>query len=285
MANPTCPENCDAPLPIMTFSENCNPEFNPSQIEYLLIAKGNADPITDVTDVDELNSRISNTSTDANAIRKVIVKGSIPAPTDQEYTGTLNRKKVVSRENTLNASIDETNDAIYNAFREMQCGGGYMIWAVTKSKHLLGGSKGLGEDYPLSLKITFVFNEDDTAVLLIQLVLTWQGMFAPERNKWVLAGGGYGVVNYDSILLFASATTDTDSGVSAIVAAVNATQKFEFVSKSSPTGTPNAMTINVGGTQAASVDFPSDYAGTPFRYTHTTGTVYTGTFINGTRNF
>lgn len=285
MAIPICPTDCGTPLPVMSFNEFCDPCFFASEIQYLLIAKGTAAPIADLSSSAEWSARISNTSTDDNAIRRVIVIGDIPASTQQEYVGSLQRRKVLSRTQTLNFDVDDTCDQTYEAFRALQCGGSVMVWAVTKSGHLLGGSFGLGEGKPVTITVNFLFNRGEAEVQRIQAVLTWEGLFSPQRSIWVLSGtAGQGAI-FSTTLTFSAATTDTDSGVTGTVAAVNTTQTFEFNNILAPAGTPNSMVINVGGVQAATIDFPSDYAGTAFRYTHTNGTVYSGTFINGTVNF
>jgi hypothetical protein len=65
------------------------------------------------------------------------------------------------------------------------------------------------------------------------------------------------------------------------VGAINSTQKFEFNSILTQTGTPQRMDMFLSGIQVMAVNFLSDYAGQGFSYTHTNGTQYTGNFANG----
>jgi hypothetical protein len=93
------------------------------------------------------------------------------------------------------------------------------------------------------------------------------------------------VTTFDTLLAFSTAVSSSANGINATAAATNATQKFEFNKIVPATGLPNAMTINVGGTQALSVTFTAEYINQAFKYTHTNGTVYTGVFTNGTVSF
>jgi hypothetical protein len=79
-----------------------------------------------------------------------------------------------------------------------------------------------------------------------------------------------------------------DAGTSAKGAGVNAYFIFVFFSSNHKEFQFDALTnnsqnnirlsITVGGSGAAVIDFPGNYAGQPYRYIHSTGTAYTGTF-------
>lgn len=282
MANPTCPQNCEAPLPVIT-ADNCDPEINLSEIEYLLLAKPGSAPISDIASVSAWSSRISNTATGADAIRQLVGSGELPAPTDNEVTYSKARTKVLNKTFVVNFDWDETSDANYNAARQWQCTSQMLVWFVTRSGHVFGGTTGI----LASVKFGINLAKGDTAYQIIPVTITWKNKFNPERNVWPLAGTeGGGEVEYDTTLDFTVDETATSDGVSATVTAINANQKFEFVAIDTPTGTPASMTIEVGGTTAIVVDYPDDYSGTPFRYTHTDGTTtYTGVFTNGTVSF
>lgn len=87
---------------------------------------------------------------------------------------------------------------------------------------------------------------------------------------------------YNTILTFAADVFDSEEAVSGTVLAINATTKFEFnASYLHRTGTARTMNIYVGGTLEMVIDFLSDYMGRSCRFTRTTGTQYTFTFING----
>lgn len=181
--DPICVAGCAAPLPVVSF-DNCTPEVNLSEIEYLLVANSDAEAFTDITDPVEWTARLSNTSTDANAIRQFRVTGDMPAATDQEVTISGNRKVVIDRTNTVNADIDESNDINHEAFRLMQCGGQFKYWFVTRSGHVFGGNAGISG----SLKVGLVLARGESAFHTYPLVGTWQNKFMPERALWPIAG-------------------------------------------------------------------------------------------------
>jgi hypothetical protein len=89
------------------------------------------------------------------------------------------------------------------------------------------------------------------------------------------------LVSFNTALTFVSSVTDTQAAVTGIVAAANATQKFEFNAIATQTGTPQRMDLFISGTQVMAVNFLSDHAGQSFAYTHTNGIQYTGNFANG----
>ncbi len=90
---------------------------------------------------------------------------------------------------------------------------------------------------------------------------------------------------FDTLLEFSTAATDSAAGVSGTASATDADQKFEFNAITPRTGTPASMNVKVGGTLELVVDYTTDYSGQAFKYTDKAGTVRTGTFVNGDRNF
>lgn len=96
------------------------------------------------------------------------------------------------------------------------------------------------------------------------------------------------VTSYDTELTFEAATTDTAAGVGGVVAAIDADLKFSFDAIASPTGTPQSMSIKVGGVEQMTIDFTTDYStptAKPFKFTDASGTAHNGVFTNGIVNF
>src|SRR5262245_46976933 len=69
-----CGSDCDFELPAVDFAD-CDPETNESQIVKIYEAKANAADFADWTDAAEWTARLSQTSTDADAIREYTVIG------------------------------------------------------------------------------------------------------------------------------------------------------------------------------------------------------------------
>jgi hypothetical protein len=57
-------------------------------------------------------------------------------------------------------------------------------------------------------------------------------------------------------------------------------KEFHFNKITTLSGTGIRLTIRVGGSTCAIIDFPGVYTGQPYKYVHTTGTAYYGTFPN-----
>lgn len=97
------------------------------------------------------------------------------------------------------------------------------------------------------------------------------------------------VIVFDTIATFAAAAlaTPAGTGVTITTPAINPTTKFEFniIPAGSRVGTPTSMTIKIGATTVATVDFPSDYLERSFRFTDTYGVTHPGVFTNGTVTF
>ncbi|MEX6689228.1 hypothetical protein QTN47_17090 [Danxiaibacter flavus] len=82
----------------------------------------------------------------------------------------------------------------------------------------------------------------------------------------------------------ASAVTASANGITFTVPTADADLKLEFNKITSPSGTPISMTLKIGTTTVATVDYPSDYANKPFRFTDSAGTQHTGIFRSSTGN-
>lgn len=187
MANPNCPQDCSGVLPVVSFSD-CSPEVNLSEIEFVVMGAPGTKPFTDISSASEWANRLDNDGNDPNDLRLIRVIGDKPAPTDQEQTISGARIVTVNRTHTLNFDIDETNDINYDAARMLQCAGQKIIWYITRSGHVFGGSEGI----PASVKINELLNRGENEIQRLQGVATWQNQFMPERDVWPL----YGMATY-----------------------------------------------------------------------------------------
>lgn len=85
---------------------------------------------------------------------------------------------------------------------------------------------------------------------------------------------------YDTDLTFVTSTYAFEEGVSAQALAVNQLLKLEFDKILNPLGLYSTMTISVATAPVLQVNYRTDYFGQPFRFIHTNGMVYSGTFNN-----
>lgn len=282
MANPTCPENCLTDLPIITVG-SCNPVIVKSGINILLFAKVTADPLENWESPTEWSDRLSNSSTSDNAIRFILGTGSMPAGTKQEITYQVNKKRTISKTRTLTFTVEEANTTIHNLIRILECGGEYRFWFGTVGERLYGGNEGIRSGYDANLVLNSGENDYEQRVI----ELSWEDKFSPEMCASPIVGMTDDIpVVFDTILTFEGSTEDVDQGVTGTIAASpNIVSKFEFNLISPRSGTPASLTIKINSVEAIVVDFPTDYVGKAFRYTHSNGTEFTGNFTNGTLDY
>ncbi len=171
---PNCPIGCATELPVVSFSD-CAPDTNAAQIRFLYITnRGN--PLTDWTQANEWESRISNSSTNANAIRRLRVVGDKPRPEAQEKKISGGRTIKGKKNHVVNFEIDETNNDNYALIRQLECGNSYSMWYGTESS-LYGGNDGI----VASISMDDVIDKDDQALELFVGDAKWSAQFHPER--------------------------------------------------------------------------------------------------------
>ncbi len=85
-------------------------------------------------------------------------------------------------------------------------------------------------------------------------------------------------LSFDSQLAFSSSTTSFSEGVQGQSLAINPVLKLEFNKVLNPIGLYNIMNISVQSLAVLQVSYRSEYVGHTFRFTHTNGVQYIGTF-------
>jgi hypothetical protein len=275
MANPLCPTGCNYSLAAVKFEE-CAPEVNFSEIQYIFIAKPNAAALADWTQPAEWATRLSQTSTSGDDyIRKLTVIADKPAPTGNVKEISADRTINVDKTHVINLTIDETNSTNFEFLRQLECGGQVKIWYQTKSGHLFGGNAGI----KVTMILDMVLARGTGEIQAFNGTCTWKAKFTEERCVSPIVGGTS--ASYDTILTFAALTTDSDAGVGATVGSVDADLKFEFNAISPRTGTPKSMDLQLAAVSQIVVDYTSDYEDQAFRFTSAAGIVYTGVFTDG----
>lgn len=286
MANPTCSSNCQADLAPVQFSD-CNPVLAYSEIRRIFLAKSTAAPFADWTSATEWNTRLSETSiTGDDYIRALTVIADKPAGAAVSKDISNGRKVTVGKDHTVNATIDDVSDLNYEFIRSLECGGRFKLWYETAGGKMYGGNNGIGR---VNIDANDILNRGTEEIETFTLTATWRDKFHPERtNSPIFDGetiGGGSPGTFNTVQTFADAATKTTAGVTTTLAAVDPDAKFEFNSISSPAGTPQSMTIKIGASEQATIDFPNDYLGAAFRYTDVAGTAHTGVFTNGDVTF
>lgn len=175
MADLLCPEDCEVALPAGKFDE-CAPEVNDSQINVLLIAKGDAVPFEDWSDPLEWAARLDQAAV-GDKIRKLTGIGSMAKPSAAVRNISNGRKLVTNRGRAVNFKVDETNQLNYDAMRGFQCGGIYTVWYGTIGGLLFGGNEGI----KVSIDAGEVLPEGDEEIMILDYLVEWKNKISPER--------------------------------------------------------------------------------------------------------
>lgn len=282
MPNPTCPANCDSDLPVVSFSD-CNPQVNSSEIRRIFFKKTTGAPFTNWLNAAEWEARLSQTDTaNDDTIRSLDVIGDLPAGAQVVKDISKRRRITISKDRTLNFTIDDLSPQTYEAARILECNNQYDWWFETEGGYMLGGNTG----FRANIDINYVLARGADATEELQGVLTWRYKFMPERGlSPIFDSGNVTPTTFDTEFTFVSDVDADGEGVAATAPATSATTKFEFNAIDSPIGTPSNMNINIDGDLFMIVTFPSDYTGTAFKLTDADGIVRTGVFTNGNVNF
>jgi hypothetical protein len=180
MPIPTCPQDCSATLPVVSFND-CAPELNAGNITYIYITNvGN--PLTNWLDETEWSARIDNDSTDSAAIRRLRVIGSKPAPEKTETVISGDRTYYGKANHTLEIRSDETNAINHEALRDLECGGEYLVWYETIGGLRWGGNEGI----QASVKLDEVIPESSGEFINFVGQVKWKSKFTPERTEVAL---------------------------------------------------------------------------------------------------
>lgn len=184
-----CPESCDTQnLPSVNF-DDCTPETNESEIEWIVIGKSDAADFTDVEDADEWDTRITQTAASPapepdDTLRMIRVIGDKAAPDVQTRILSGNRTVQTGKTHTLNVEIDETNATNYEFARSTACNATYKMWYITRAGLVYGGICGMKAQMILNLIQARGVGEIEKYVGTV----TWDDRLDPPRADFPLAG-------------------------------------------------------------------------------------------------
>lgn len=192
MANAfSCPASCDEQVLAVTDFNPCitSADIHKSEIDTIFIAKYDAKDIENPEVATEWIARVSQTATDADAIRPLTVIADKPAATSTPIEVSKGRTINGPKTNVINFTVDEVTAANYDFFRGMECGGKYKIWYQTRGGFLYGGSKGI------ILKgntVDPINDRGNDAYETIQGTLTWESPTSfTERVKSPIADNDF----------------------------------------------------------------------------------------------
>lgn len=170
-----CAQNCESELLPVEFSQ-CAPELLQAQVSVIYIANDGY-PLTNWADPSEWATRISQDSTNANAIREITIIGSLADPTVTEKKISGLRTVYSPQEFQITGRIDDNSDTNYDFSRATGCNRQYRVWYGTLGGKLYGGNTGV----IANLRMWESIAEDDQEYSVINVQLKWKAKFAPLR--------------------------------------------------------------------------------------------------------
>lgn len=277
--------NCaDFNLPITNF-DDCNPDVNYSEIERIFIAGPKAAAFANIANANEWDTRMDQNTIGQDSIRALTVIGDQPAAAGVVRELSNGRRKVIGKDYTVNYTADDISDENYLFFAQLDEQPIIRLFGYETQggKMFHFGNAGILVNHTSNGVLARGRDEIETEVG----VITWRKKARPTRITSPIFEGGdtETPTTFDTILDFDAVTSDSSDGVAGTVSAANAVIQFEFNAITPQVGTPASMDIKVGGVTKIVIDYTSDYNGSAFKFTDTTGTVYTGNFTNGVVNF
>ena len=176
IATITCPTGCEGDLPIVLF-DVCAPDVDFGNIEKIYLTNiGN--PLANVEDAAEWLTRLSNSSTDADAIRYLHVIGELPEPEQEETEISLCRTIYSDCKYQLPFEIDETNLTNHEFMRKTHCNTDYLMWFAS-GKYIYGGNDGI----QASLRLNMTIPRECRGLKKYMGLFTWENEFPPVANE------------------------------------------------------------------------------------------------------
>lgn len=173
---PTCPTGCESLVPEVDF-DTCAPKISFGEIEHIYVAAGDAAAFTDVEDLSEWTTRISEDGVDPDAIRDLHVMADLPAATADEIVITLGRKIYSPATHIINVTIDDISDENYEFARATSCNTSYRVWFATES-HIYGGNDGI----LANINLRPVIETGQKSINKLMGTVQWEHQFSPERH-------------------------------------------------------------------------------------------------------
>lgn len=170
-----CATDCTTTLPVVEFS-TCAPQLLQAQVSHIYLANDGF-PLTNWEDPAEWATRVSNTNPAPEAIRELVVVGSIADPTVTERKISLGRTVYSPQEFTITARVDDNSDLNYDFARASGCNRQYRVWYATLGGKLYGGNEGI----LANLRMWEVIPEDDQELATLSVEVKWRNKFSPIR--------------------------------------------------------------------------------------------------------
>lgn len=132
-----CPVDCATLLATLPSVGDCE-KVNNEQITELFWSKNALSSGT----ISEWNTRLSNTDTTNNVIRRLEVRANLPRVDAQFKSSVKGTRIPLEVERVISFSIEEDSDAFFEWLHGMQCGQSGLFW-FRSGGHIYGGLSGI----------------------------------------------------------------------------------------------------------------------------------------------
>ena len=173
---PTCPTDCASALPEVDF-DLCAPAVHYGEVSMLYVARADAADFSNVDQIGEWNTRLSETDPGADAIRPLTIIGELPEPEQTELSISGDRTVVGFKNFTLNIEVDETNDTNYEFLLTYECNVQVKMWYATADGMLYGGNEGI----LATLRMNNVIPRDRAETAKFIGTAKWKSKHSPLR--------------------------------------------------------------------------------------------------------
>lgn len=155
----------------------CDPNVSASEIRRVFISLVGSEDFTDWSEPREWLTRLSDTSTDINAIRTFWVIGDKPSATVKKVRISNERSKIMKRDHVINATIDDVSDANHAFVVAIKSGKMFRLWYETMGGYIFGGNSGI----VCHVAIDMVLNRGLGEIAVYQLVASWSTLSTEDR--------------------------------------------------------------------------------------------------------
>lgn len=172
----TCPTDCST-IPNVVDANYCSPDTSHGEIDTLLITALDAAALTNFEDLAELNSRINNTGSDPDVIRRLNFIGEKPEAEGDNIVLGGGYSKPRAKTHTLTGTIVETGDNNYALLKKLECGGNFKI-LYAAGKYIWGGNTFVSCNIEMKEIIPLSRNEE----YYFAVTITWTAEQSPDRG-------------------------------------------------------------------------------------------------------
>jgi hypothetical protein len=183
MSTAICPIDCSALLPVLEFSD-CAPAIKSGRLTRMYMSN---EDFTDITDISEWNTRLSNTSSDADAVREFTIIGDKPAPESTQIEISDGRFAALSKTHVVNIEIDELSDDTFEALRILECGGNRKVWFGDSAGYLYGHPDDVNNGISASIILNHIIPQSLEELQKFVGTATWKYQFHWARVASPLA--------------------------------------------------------------------------------------------------